>query len=267
MTSNTKIGWTDHTFSPWWGCARISPGCARCYADSLASRYGNELWRRHGDRRIVSEATWRNPLGWNRDAETAGRQALVFCASMADVFEGRTDLDEPRERLWKLIARTPWLRWQLLTKRPENVAAMVPWGDDWPSNVLIGASVEDQRRADERIPHLVKLPAMRFLSVEPLLGPVNLDLDGISWVVVGGESGPKARPCGTDWIRAVRDQCAETETRLFVKQLGTGWAKANRLRGKGQTAGQDPSVWPFDLRIQQPPPELTVGDAKEKADA
>lgn len=254
MTANSAISWTDHTFSPWWGCARISPGCQKCYADTLASRWGNELWRRHGERREVSDATWRNPLRWNRDAETAERPALVFCASMADVFEGRADLDLMRERLWRLIDRTPWLRWQLLTKRPENVADMVPWGDLWPANVWIGTSVEDQRRADERIDVLRSLPAaVRFLSVEPLLGPVRLDLDGINWVICGAESGARARPCDVEWIRSVRDQCAEADVPLWVKQLGTVWARANNLRGKGQTAGQDPSRWPVDLRVQRLP--------------
>lgn len=254
MTTNSAISWTDHTFSPWWGCARISPGCARCYADTLASRWGNELWRRHGERRPVSDATWRNPVRWNREAEAAGKPALVFCASMADVFEGRTDLDPMRDRLWDLIDRTPWLRWQLLTKRPENVAAMVPWGDSWPSNVWIGTSVEDQRRAAERIPVLRMVPAaVRFLSVEPLLESVRLDLDGVNWCITGGESGAHARLCEVDWLRSVRDQCAEADIPLWVKQLGTRWARLEGHRGKGVSAGQSPALWPVDLRVQQLP--------------
>jgi len=202
----------------------------------------------------MSDATWRNPVRWNREADAAGRPALVFCASMADVFEDRRDLDASRDRLWSLIDETPWLVWQLLTKRPENAAAMVPWVDVWPSNVWIGASVEDQRRADERIPVLRMLPAaVRFLSVEPLLEPVRLDLDGIDWAITGGESGARARLCEVDWMRSVRDQCAEADVLLWVKQLGTRWARSSGHRGKGVSAGQKPSLWPADLRIQQLP--------------
>lgn len=172
----TGISWTDHTFNPWWGCSRVSPACRFCYADAFATRYGHELWRKHGPRRKLSDRNWGRPLVWNRDAAAAGIPAKVFCASMADVFEDHPDVGGERARLWDLIAATPWLRWQLLTKRIENVDRMVPWGDAWPANVWIGTSVENQRFADQRIPLLLALPAaVRFLSCEPLLGPVNLD--------------------------------------------------------------------------------------------
>ena len=175
MSDTTAIEWTDHTFNPWWGCSRVSPACRFCYADDQAKRYGHQVWRRHGPRRMLSDANWARPLKWNRDAERAGVPAKVFCASMADVFEDHPDVAEPRERLWGVIEATPWLQWQLLTKRPENVARMVPWGDEWPAHVLLGVSVENQRYADERIPRLLDVPAkVRFLSCEPLLGPVNL---------------------------------------------------------------------------------------------
>jgi protein gp37 len=172
MGEITGIGWTDHSFNPWIGCARESVGCANCYADDQSARYGNfgeasSLWRRHGPRHITSDAYWRKPLAWDRQAAREGRQHRVFCASMADVFEGRADLDEPRARLWALIEATPHLDWQLLTKRPGNVAAMAPWGDRWPPNVWLGTSVENQRWADARIPVLRAVPAaVRFLSCE-----------------------------------------------------------------------------------------------------
>lgn len=175
MGDNSKIEWTTHTFNPWWGCSRVSPGCRFCYADRDAQRYGHQVWRRHGERRMLSDANWQRPLKWNRNAERAGVPAKVFCASMADVFEDHPDVSEARKRLWGVVEATPWLRWQLLTKRPENVAAMVPWGADWPAWVWLGTSVENQRFADQRIPVLLTLPAkVRFLSCEPLIGPVDL---------------------------------------------------------------------------------------------
>jgi protein gp37 len=143
VTTGSKIEWCDHTFNPWWGCARVSPGCRFCYAERDARRYGHQVWGRHGPRRLLSEANWRLPLRWDRDAERAGVPALVFCASMADVFEDHPQVVESRQRLWRLIEDTPHLRWLLLTKRPENVPAMVPrsWAGAWPEQVwLAGVS-------------------------------------------------------------------------------------------------------------------------------
>lgn len=142
MSDTTRIEWCDHTFSPWWGCSRVSPACRSCYAEAWASRWGHEVWRRGGPRRMLSDAAWARPLKWNRDARRAGVPARVFCASMADVFEDHPQLPEPRKRLWDLIEATPDLHWQLLTKRAGNVAGMVPWGGSWPPNVWIGCSAE-----------------------------------------------------------------------------------------------------------------------------
>jgi len=191
---HTAISWTDHTFNPWWGCERVSPGCQHCYAEAFAKRTGNHVWGKQADRRFFGDKHWAEPPKWNAAAELAGRPALVFCASMADVFEDRPDLEHERERLFDLIARTPHLIWQLLTKRPQNITRMVPteWVTDvdigtldepelrlpsqWPANVWIGTTVEDQQRARERIPRLLEVPApVRFLSCEPLLGLVDLN--------------------------------------------------------------------------------------------
>ncbi|MCC9708234.1 phage Gp37/Gp68 family protein [Streptomyces sp. MNU76] len=175
MGDHTAIEWTDRTFNPWWGCSRISPGCRNCYADQLAHRWGHDVFHLGGQRRMLSGANWRKPLKWNREAQEAGTPLRVFTASMGDVFEDHPQVTTARERLWELIDQTPWLRWQLLTKRPENVSAMVPWKDAWPDHVWIGTSCEDQRRADERIPLLLQINArVRFLSCEPLLGPIDL---------------------------------------------------------------------------------------------
>ncbi|OHV21205.1 hypothetical protein BBK14_07980 [Parafrankia soli] len=260
MGENSLIGWTDHTFNPWAGCSRISPGCQDCYADNdWARRWHPDkpLWRRHGQRMVMSDSTWRNPVKWNREAQQANRPAFTFCASMADVFEDHPGVVDARTRLWDLIDATPWLRWQLLTKRPENVARMVPWADRWPDHVLLGTSVENQQYADTRLPVLRSLPvAVRFLSCEPLLGPVELDLDGIGWVIVGGKSGGRPRPFDLEWARSIRDQCAAAGIPVFVKQMGTAWARANGHRGKGISDGQEPALWPEDLRVQQIPPAV-----------
>ena len=131
MGAESKIEWTDHTFNPWWGCEKVSPGCAHCYADAFAKRLGHgttrpKLWGPGSERKVASEAMWREPIKWNRSAEKAGKRARVFCASMADVFEDRPDLLVPRARLFRLVAATPHLDWLLLTKRPENAARL--WG-------------------------------------------------------------------------------------------------------------------------------------------
>lgn len=250
MADRTNIGWTRYTFNPWWGCSRVSPGCRFCYADTVASRWGHDtLWHLAGPRRMMSEAYWRNPIKWNRDAEQAGKQELVFCASMADVFEIHpvpeinAQLDAERARLWPLIEQTPWLIWQLLTKRPENVAALAPWTDTWPANVWLGTSVEDNQRAAERIPVLGRSNAdTLFLSCEPLLEDLTdlrTWLTGehpdaarrLDWVIVGGESGTKARPMQLDWARSLRDQCEAADVTLFVKQLGTVTARSLGIRG------------------------------------
>jgi protein gp37 len=224
MSDTTGISWTDHTFNPWWGCSRVSPACRFCYADRDASRYGFELWRRHGERRLLSDANWAKPLKWNRAAGQAGVPAKVFCASMADVFEDHPDVGDARGRLWDLIERTPWLTWQLLTKRIENVDAMAPWGDAWPANVWLGTSVENQKFADLRTPVLLGIPARtRFLSCEPLLGPIDLRLPGveprIDWVICGGESGgAKRREMDVGWLASIVGQCHAARVPVWAKQ-------------------------------------------------
>lgn len=234
MGETTAIAWTDHTFNPWVGCARVSPGCQHCYAEALAKRTGLVEWGQTAARRVTSDANWRKPLKWNRQAAADGRPHLVFCASMADVFEDRPELEDPRAQAFALMQRTPHLIWQVLTKRPENVLDKVPvlWPENWPTNVWIGTTVEDQQRADERIPELVRIPApVRFLSCEPLLGHVALPwlAGGVHWVIAGGESGPGHRPLNVDHARSLRDQCATAGVPFFFKQHG----------GRTPTAGGD----------------------------
>lgn len=226
MGESTAIAWTDHTFNPWWGCERVSPGCQHCYAETFAKRTGNLVWGKNADRRRFGDKHWNEPLKWDRQAAAEGRQAFVFCASMADVFEDRPDHHDDRQRLWALIEDTPHLTWQLLTKRPEHVRDMVPvpWLLSWPHNVWIGTTVEDQQRANERVPVLLDVPAeVRFLSCEPLVGSVVLAPwlhEGIGWVIVGGESGPRHRPLDLEHARVIRDECEEAGVPFFFKQVG-----------------------------------------------
>jgi protein gp37 len=264
----TGIDWTDHTFNPWIGCARVSPGCQHCYAEAQQGRH-HVVWGVNGTRRVTSDAYWREPLRWNRIAEQAGRPALVFCASLADVFEDRPDIADTRERLWELIGRTPHLIWQLLTKRPENIAEMVPvtwrgWRrlgmDDvpaqWPSNVWIGTTVEDQQRAVERIPHLLAIPApVRFLSCEPMLGHVDINWalngdspcwegptdDVVHWVICGGESGPGHRRLNLDHARDLRDDCDVAGVPFFFKQVGGPRPKSGGVELDGQIHHEFPA--------------------------
>jgi protein gp37 len=248
----SKIEWTDHTFNPWIGCTKVSPGCAHCYAEARDKRFGNDF----KIRRRTSENNWKQPLKWNASvAAVSDRRPRVFCASLADIFDDEVPIEWLADLL-ALIRAAPNLDWQLLTKRPENWEDRLracsvflnskpgdfpTWLWDWrcaygppPNNIWIGTSVEDQARADERIPNLLQIPAaVRFLSCEPLLGPVEITQylpcykepgrckhDRIDWVICGGESGPNARPMHPDWARSLRDQCQAAGVPFFFKQWG-----------------------------------------------
>ena len=318
MGETTKIAWTDHTFNPWWGCQRVSPGCERCYAETFAKRVGLKVWGPQSERRLFGDKHWAEPLKWNRAAEKAGKRARVFCASMADVFEDRQDLREPRARLWRLISETPHLDWLLLTKRPQNagalarLAALHAWdggGPDaptWLPNIWLGTTAEDQRRADERLPHLLEVPAaVRFVSYEPAIELVDFRpfmlprpcphaqasaASGetfmcscprrplLDWVIVGGESGPGARPFDVAWARETVSTCRAAGVARFVKQMGSrpydsnvnasDWPDDARFVGLPEgvpitvasagvklqhSKGEDPAEWPEDLRVQEWP--------------
>ena len=155
MGANSKIEWTHHTFNPWTGCQKVSAGCTNCYAESWAKRSGVVKWGANGTRRKTSKSNWQQPIKWNREAQEAGERRRVFCASLADVFEDRDDLVLWRHDLFDLIEETPHLDWLLLTKRPEDAWLYLTGmyaGDAPLPNVWLGTSVEDQQRAEERIP-------------------------------------------------------------------------------------------------------------------
>jgi len=241
MAKNSHIEWTNHTFNPWWGCHKVSPACDNCYAELWAKRVGQTLWGQRAPRRFFGDTHWREPLKWSEEARAEGTRSRVFCASMADVFECRADLNQERVRLWNLIDQTPSLDWLLLTKRPQHVLSMTPWGENWPRNVWIGTSIENQKLAELRLPYLLAVPAtVRFLSCEPLLGPLDLrswfnrpSYNPIDWVIAGGESGPRSRPMHPDWVIGLLQQCQRAKVPFHFKQWGH-WAPADRTKVSGQ---------------------------------
>lgn len=302
MAENSKIQWTHHTFNPWRGCTKVSAGCTNCYAETLAGRNPKVLgvWGPKGTRVVASESMWREPIRWNREAKEAGERRRVFCASLADVFEGPETMPvasvpiihAARVRLFHLISETPHLDWLLLTKRPENIRRHCgdglprSWAESMPTNVWLGTSVENQATADERIPELLKVPAaVRFLSCEPLLGPVNFMQvliteklnrgcpeswrpeafqpgPKLDWAIVGGESGGGARPCAVEWVRFIVSQCRAAGAACFVKQLGaqphdcsdgSDRPNAGTLLELIDRKGGEPNEWPVDLRVREFP--------------
>lgn len=258
MGKTTGISWTDSTFNIAWGCTKVSPGCTNCYAETFSKRTGHSIWGPASRRRLFSEKHWDEPRRWNKEAKKAGVRRRVFCSSMADVFEDHRDLDSERERLWKLIGETPDLDWQLLTKRPENMLAMAPW-KAWPDNVWAGTTTENQEWFDRRIGHLLGVPAkVRWLSVEPMLGPVRLpagikDGKDLHWVIIGGESGHGARRMNPRWVVELIDDCRSRGIACFVKQKGAALA---REWGCADPKGGDPSEWPDWMKVQQFPEVL-----------
>ena len=235
MAKDSKIEWTHHTFNPWWGCIKVSAACDHCYAETWAKRLGEDLWGPTAGRRFFGDAHWKEPLKWNREAEALNERRRVFCASMADVFEQRDDLVPHRMRLLELIEQTPHLDWLLLTKRIHLVKRLLPKGYKLPRNVWLGTTVEHQEAADKRIKYLLQFdtPAVRFLSCEPLLGPIDLspwllknDLGvRVDWVIAGGESGFGSRPMDPMWPSQLQKQCSAAKVAFHFKQWGH-WAPA-----------------------------------------
>lgn len=266
MSVHTKIEWCDATLNLWWGCTKVSDGCKNCYAERLADqRYHKGNWGPKGARLEVK--SWRTTLNQiSKRAKNENRRLKVFCSSMADIFEGPETCGGEGSDNWQLICRLRTELWSaiwehheldflILTKRPQNIADFTAgYSNDhkvgFSDNVWIGTSVEDQKTANERIPHLLKIPAsVRFLSCEPLIGRVDLTSikeeegvrtnaftgetnfeglecgncyseTGIDWVICGGESGHNARPMEPDWVRSLRDQCAAAGVPFFFKQWG-----------------------------------------------
>lgn len=322
MADRSAIEWCDSTFNPWTGCTKISPACDHCYAEALSRRAPKTIaqWGAGVPRRRTSVGNWKKPLRWNATPffECTGcgwrgdaahdydrlcptcrskvhpARRRVFCASLADVFDNEVD-PQWREDLFNLIYRTSKLDWLLLTKRIGNVAAMLS-EIKFPADgglaaldlmplhsVWLGATICNQAEADRDIPKLLQVPArFRFLSIEPMLGPVDLTrlplgrdmnidwasdapphlrrirtvkltldalrgapvsgVPGLNWVIAGGESGAHARPSHPDWFRSLRDQCAAAGVPFFMKQMGGVRDKRGKL-----------DDLPDDLRIRSFP--------------
>jgi len=239
MGQNSQIAWTHHTFNPWWGCTKVSAACKHCYAEAWSKRMGQSVWGAKAKRRFFGEKHWSEPVKWNARAEQSGARFRVFCASMADVFEERRELDAWREQLWALIEITPGLDWLLLTKRPEAVRRLVRWRGKWPANLWLGTTVEDQECAEARLPYLAELPAfVRFVSAEPLLGPIDMRPwlgSVVNWVITGGESGPRSRLSSPSWFRSLLAQCKAAEVPFYFQQWGD-WAPASGRSGRTSAA-------------------------------
>ena len=226
MAEETGIAWTDSTFNAWWGCVKVGPECEHCYAETLDQATGGNHWGIRSLPRKMTSGNWRNPRVWNRDHEQFaaehGRKRRVFCGSMMDWCDKNAP-EGQRDRLWTLVKETPNLSWLMLTKRSPNILKYLPsnWGEGY-ANVALGVSVGNRKHGIPRIDHLRKIPAkIRFLSIEPLLEDLGeLNLDGIHWVIVGGESGENFRPMGMEWALNIYKQCLEKNIPFFFKQTG-----------------------------------------------
>lgn len=268
MGAESKIEWTNHTFNPWEGCMKVSEGCKHCYAEGRDKIWHlGAHWGPGSTRKPMSEQYWNQPAKWNEAAKTAGVRARVFCASLADVMEDHPEVEQHRLRLFKVIEDTPWLNWQLLTKRPENFERFLPkrWLMDMPDNVWLGTSIEGPLVLS-RINDLLRVPAsVHFLSMEPMIGEVDLKriphpehdpalgytwncltgvgIDGervgdiykllptITWVIVGGESGPQARPMSINWATDIRNDCRDYGVAFLFKQWGEWHPEGQLMTG------------------------------------
>lgn len=291
MGEQTKIPWCDHTFNPWVGCTKVSPGCKFCYAEAdMDKRRHYAKWGDQGTRVMTSESNWKKPLQWNRKAEKEDRKRVVFCASLSDVFEDWTGpvvnnkgdmciwrdppkpdrqatLSDIREKLFQLIDNTPHLIWRILTKRPENIRKFWTVKPDFSmhwNNVQLYTSVENQEQAEKRIPELWKcrnLVPILGISAEPLLEQLDLrpwlHPPMIQHVIVGGESGHNARPFCTDWAYILYMQCYHAKIPFFMKQFGSNahdgdHPEINRIPFSDKKGG-DMDEWTDRFRVRQLP--------------
>ena len=294
MAKTTGIAWCDSTFNPVIGCTKVSPGCDNCYAAEQDARKrwdgGKTHWGAGVPRYRTSKSNWAQPRAWDRTAGASGKPWRVFCGSLCDVFDNEWP-DGARDDLYELIRETESLKWLLVTKRIGNVAKMVPssWNQyRFPSNVRILITVCNQEEADRDIPKLLALPCKNGISYEPALGPIDFSHDSevgplsflreydqfgeprmrrVEWVIVGGESGPKARPFDLAWARSTVAQCKAAGVPVFVKQLGRNphdYTRHDFAKGVASNyynvrwqlvdrAGANYEEWPEDLCVREFP--------------
>jgi protein gp37 len=262
VSKNSEIGWTHHTANPWWGCTKVSPACDHCYAAVISRRLSASLfgqrvvWGPGGQQGHKMEELEREAPAWDRAAARANERHRVFCGSMCDWAEGRADQRPSLARLFPLIERTTNLDWLLLTKRPNIGQRLL--SEQWesiPRNIWVGSTIENQEWADRRLPHLLAIDArIRFVSIEPLLGPVDVRQHlghgpgKLNWVICGGESGAGARGSADvlAWYRSLRDQCVDGGVPFFFKQWGRfrqDGEQVLKLRGKNPDNVLDGVRW------------------------
>ncbi len=236
MGQHSSIEWTESTWNPLTGCTKISPGCKNCYAERMAHRLkamGQEKYR-NGFELTMHEYVLEDPLHWKKPQ-------MIFVNSMSDLFHEDVPV-EFIQRTLDVMRQADWHTFQVLTKRSERLLEIDP-EIDWPENVWMGVSVENQEYTF-RIDHLRQIHAQtRFLSLEPLLGPITkMNLDKIHWVIVGGESGPGARPMEKIWVTAIRNQCLHSDVPFFFKQWGGVRKKKNGRVLEGRTWSEMPAL-------------------------
>jgi protein gp37 len=236
---NSKIGWTHHTWNPWWGCHKVSAACLHCYIGQIMRRSGHEPFQ--GPMR--TKTPWKTPFTWNSQATESGNRLRIFTCSMSDFFHPAAD--PWREEAWAIIQACENLDWLILTKRPELIRDRLPrdWGIGY-RNVWLGTTIEDQTQIT-RLDILSKIPAaIRFVSAEPLLGPIRFGrrINHLDWVITGCERAAKAkrRVMSDDWVRSVRDECDSAEVALYHKQYYNG----SKLVFDGQVDGEVRQAWP-----------------------
>lgn len=261
MGEFSAISWTDATFNCWWGCTKVgySPACDHCYAETWAERTGYSqkataesgkfpIWGDDAERRYFGDKHWNEPLRWNKKAEKEGIKRRVFCMSMGDWAEGRPEQKPHLDRLFDLMAQTPSLIWLMLTKRPQLIRKLYPFGtmDNPPLGIWQGVTAETQMWLDLRWKYLKEVPAeVYWLSVEPMFERIKLpqsflDIGSRGWVICGGESGANARPIDANYARYLRDQCLDWGVRFHMKQMS------------GRTKAELTAI-PEDLMIRQFP--------------
>ena len=262
MAQTTKIEWCDATFNPWIGCTKVSPGCLNCYAETRSKRTDGVQWGNGQPRRRTSESNWNLPIKWDRSVSLSQPPPRVFCASLADWLDPEVPVEWLSDLLY-LMVKCPMLNWLLLTKRPQlwmtrmqavakgcDIGAQIAgaWLDgNPPPHIWIGTSAEDQLRWDERMPHLMSIPArIRFVSAEPLVGRIHMGHLRPDWLIVGGESGRGARPMAAGWVEHLRDQC-DDRTAFFFKQWGGIYKDSTGRIQNGRTWDEFPlgsDKWP-----------------------
>ena len=241
-STSTAIEWTDKTWNPTTGCNKVSPGCKHCYAETVTKRFTQHF--PNGFDFTIRRDRLDDPRRWRKPSR-------VFVNSMSDLFHERMPLSFLQE-IFRVMAECPKHVFQILTKRHERLLELAP-ELEWPENVWMGVSVENQAYS-HRVNFLKQVPAaVRFLSCEPLLGSLALDLEGIHWVIVGGESGRGHRPIEADWVRSIRSQCERADTAFFFKQWGGISPKAGGRKLDDRTYDEMPNAWDQHLaRLKEP---------------